>query len=103
MHDLKKKKGGKKAAQLWEERISPGNIQGTVIWNESQRLKMYCRLVDVCVEGACEGHTLLWLWLRLGRMLASGFMTLPTQQHMMATLSSLLSVRGGEKCQIKWA
>ena len=48
---------------------------------------MHCRLVDVCIEGACEGRTGLWLWLWLVRLFAPGSMTLPTWQRIMATLS----------------
>lgn len=55
---------------------------------------MYCRLVDVCIEGACEGRTWLWLCLWLALLLAPGFMTLPTWQHIMATLSNLYIAQG---------
>lgn len=55
--------------------------------------EMHCR-PDVRTVDACEGRTRLWLWLWRARLLASGFMTLPTWQHIMATLS-ILSIEQG--------
>lgn len=72
-----------------------------LICNESQRLQMHCRPLGVCTVGACEGRTRLWLWLWLARLLASSFMTLPTWQRIMATLSILCTVQGRMSKQMK--
>lgn len=92
----KKKNGGKKAAQLWEECISPGNIQGTVIWNESQRLKMYCRLVDVCWGSMWRAHAALTLAPTGSDVSLWLYDSSHTAAHDGNTLQSALRARGRE-------
>lgn len=62
---------------------------------------MHCGLVDLCIGSACEGRSWLWLWLWLARLFAPGLMTLPTWQHIMATLSILYIVQGAMSKQMR--